>query len=647
MFYYEVAPGERNYQGREFLTYCSKNELKIGQIVVVKVRTLSTSAFVIKAVNKPSFAVKEVTKSYELYIPKQLVNLFLWICEYYPAGVGSIASMFVPALPKKDSTIDQKNDVVNTSKKSSDLKPTTKQHEIIERILSSSIGTHVLHGDTGTGKTLIYRKLVEATLKQNRSAIVLTPEISLTPQLAEQFNNHFDNVFVVHSGLTTAQRRTIWLSVARATEPVILIGPRSALFYPIKELGIIIIDEFHDSAYKQDQSPRYNALRVAGYLSKNSGSKLVMGSATPPIEDYFYAEQKGATIHRLTEHPSGKKNVNTINIVNLSDKNELSKYPLLSQKLLDLIDSNLKQNLQSLIFLNKRGTSRLMVCQNCGWHAVCERCNIPYTYHHDRHVLLCHTCGNKESAPNNCPVCSSEQILFKNPGTKAIEESLQKIFPQAKIGRYDKDNKKIESFTTNHSSISAGNVDILVGTQILTKGHDLPKLGLVGILFAESSLQFPDFSSKEKSFQLLHQIAGRVGRHDHPGSVVVQTYMPSERLLQIVKHADNDWINFHTTELQQRKKYKFPPFCFLLKIEVARKTEKSAENFIHKIHQLIMQQNIPEIEVLGPSPCFIYKQNDRYQWQIIIKSSRRTSLIGIVKSLPASCTYNIDPSNLL
>jgi len=648
MNYYEVAPAERAYQGSELLTYFSDKPLKAGQVIVVKLRTTTMHAFIVKPVPKPPFRVSPIENVLENVVLKPIqLELFLWIKDYYPAGVGSIAGLFTPPSFIKHAQDHLVNDVKTTSKKIAKPNLTNQQYAAVDQIIASKIQTHILHGDTGTGKTRVYTELAQKIIEQNKSVIILTPEISLTPQLFEQFNGVFDKVTMVHSDLTAANRRRLWMKIQSEDNPQIVLGPRSALFYPVNNLGLVVIDEFHDSAYKQDQAPRYNAIRTSAMLSKISGAKLVLGSATPPIEDYFYAVSKGAVVYRLTDMPLVTQRQKNLHIVDIGEKDELSKHPLLSKSLIGLIADKLEKNEQTMLFLNKRGSSRLVICQTCGWHADCSRCNIPYTYHLDQHMLMCHVCSQSTAAPNSCPVCRSSEILFKNPGTKAIVESLQKIFPKAKIGRYDKDNKKNETFSANQSLISAGDVDILVGTQLLVKGHDLPKLGLVGVLLAEGNLQFPDYNSEEKSFQLLHQVAGRVGRGHIEGDVVLQTYAPNSRIVSYVKHEKDDWINFYSQELQQRKKYNFPPFCFLLKIDVARKTEKTSEKFAQKIAHMIQAQFEEHVELLGPTPAFFYKRNNVFHWQLIVKSKSRSKLLLIIKTLPKSCTYDIDPISLL
>ena len=647
MYYYEVAPADRGYRGDSFLTYSYKSILKTGQIVVVRVRTKSISGFIVKSVLRPTFKVKEIDYAYEgLSLSTRHVEFFKTFNQYYPGSLGATASLFLPNLTaiEKNRPEALPKSVV---KKHNTLPALTKQQQdIFNKINTSKVRTHIVHGDTGTGKTRLYLELAKDMSKKNKSILILTPEISLTPQLAEQFVGNFSNVFLIHSKLSLKQRRDIWLKIAKSDSPAVVMGARSALFSPITNLGMIIIDEFHDSAYKQDQSPKYQTTRLSAILSKLSNAKLVLGSATPPVEDYFYASKMGAEVHRLSELPFIDSTSKSTQIIKLQDPTERSGHDLLSKTLLEKVSEKIHRHEQTLIFLNKRGSSRTILCEKCGWTLHCTRCNIPYIYHGDKHMLICHTCNKKLPFPNNCSQCGSESIIFKNPGTKAIEASLRKVFPKAKIGRYDKDNTKDETFFNNYDDIKAGKVDILVGTQLLTKGHDLPNLSLVAILLAEGGLQFPDYSAEEKNFQLLNQIIGRVGRGHLDGDIIIQTLNKPSTVLRKTEHKINSWQNFYDQELKNRKQFNYPPFCYLLKIGLSRATQT---NVIKNSESLATQiaKDFPDVEVMGPSPEIIEKKNNKWYWQIVIKSSKRATLVDIIKTLPKTCSYDLDPINLL
>lgn len=645
MYYYEVAPADRSYKNNRLLTYSHATKLLPGQVVVVNLRSKKINGFIVKQVNKPAFPTKEIFSAFTDYlIPKSHVNFFENFNKYYPGTIGATSSLFIPSSFKVSN--DQKTTYNNVIKKTTKVTLSKDQDSTIKTILKSDQPIHIVHGDTGTGKTLIYLELTKKIISTKKSVIVLTPEISLTPQLFEQFFSIFSNVYLIHSKMTNLERRKIWFSINQSAEPVIIIGPRSALFMPVKDIGLIVVDEFHDSAYKQDQAPKFQTIRVAAILRKITRSKLILGSATPPIEDYFYAIKKGAEVHRLINLPNNKIVERNIKIINIGDKNESTGHSLISKSLLEAIQQQLDQNQQSMIFLNKRGSSRTIVCKNCGWIAKCSRCDIPYVYHNDKHKLICHICNLHQPAPSSCQDCNHTDLQFKNPGTKQIEASLKIFFPKAKIGRYDKDNIKSETFYVNQPDILSGKVDILIGTQLLTKGHDLPNLGLVAVLSADSGLQFPDYSSSEKNFQTIHQIIGRVGRGHRKGVVILQTFGSTNHLHQFTEQKNDTWLNFYKLELAQRQKYHYPPFSFLLKIEVSRSSEENLIKNIEKIAQEISIKH-PEVQVIGPAPSLINKRNNKYFWQIIVKSKNRLDLLNIINGLPKNCSFDLDPINLL
>lgn len=647
MFYYEVIPGDRSYHGQDALTYCSEEKLKVGQIVVVKLRTKNITGFVVAETQKPSFNVKPIEKIIEnALLPKPQIELSRWLSTYYPAPTGSIGSLFMPhsinlkTLKNLNKSTIQilKNPLPNLTK---------NQQNILDEIERSSNKTFILHGDTGTGKTRLYIELAKKTITAGKSVLILTPEIGLTPQLLKVFSENFKNIYMTHSELSDASRREIWRNLGAASGPQLLIGPRSALFMPLKDVGLVVIDEFHDGAYKQEQAPYYRATRVASKLRELHGATLVLGSATPPVEDYYFATSKHVPVLRMIEKPSKLATAKTKHLlVNLADKTELSRHSLLSKTLLAEIRLCLDRGEQTLLFLNKRGSARLLVCQSCGWFAECPRCDLPYTYHGDKHSLQCHTCGNHRPAPNSCEQCGSSEIIFKSPGTKAIEEAIKKEFPGARVARFDSDNLIGESIQNQHDSIQSGEIDILIGTQLLAKGHDLPKLSLVGIILADGGLQFPDYSSEERSYQLLHQLAGRVGRGHTDGTIVVQTYSPESPLLKAIDHNESSWESFYESQLKERESFNFPPFCYVLKLEVSRAQSRNAQETIEKLAKTI-QQSHPHVHFVGPSPSFIAKRGNAYYWQLIIKSSNRSDLTNIIRQLPARTNYDLDPLTLL
>lgn len=645
MYYFDIAIASKNYRGRDYLTYSYSRKLSIGQAVIVKFNKRTVRGFVIAEATKPTFAANELEDvEKEIILPQSLVKLFRQLLKYYPSYPGALASLILPSYAKMSSTKTGK-EPKNYAR--IQIKPSLNalQSKIINSILNNTeASSFVIHGDTGTGKTRIYQDLAHTYLQKNKSVVILTPEISLTPPIYYAFQSVFgDAALMIHSAMTPKERAGIWASTMSSDMPLIIIGPRSSLFMPINNLGLIIVDEFHDSSYKQNAAPFYNAVRAASMLAQDTRSKLILGSATPSVVDYYFAEQKNVPTFRIVDQAlTGKPKELNSTIVNLSDPNEKTAHSLISNTLIKHISEQLAAKKQSLVFINRRGSSRSIVCQDCGWRALCKNCELPLVYHHDFHQLICHTCGFKQNSFNQCPDCGSVNVIFKSPGTKSIVESLQKIFPNAKIARFDKDNKKSEKLENNYQAVLDGEIDIVVGTQLLTKGHDLPKLGLAAIVQAEMSLDFPDFTSEERTFQIINQFAGRVGRGHVEGKLLVQTFDPRSKLLKSA--INSKWQEFYTDQLAIRKKFGFPPYYHALKIESSRKTRVSAEK---SLNDLLKRHSWVGIKILGPSPSYIEKQSQNFSWQLILMSKERSDLVKIAKNIKGNFKIDIDPINFL
>jgi primosomal protein N' (replication factor Y) len=312
--------------------------------------------------------------------------------------------------------------------------------------------------------------------------------------------------------------------------------------------------------------------------------------------------------------------------------------------LLSALENSLLNHQQSLVFLNRRGTAKLVLCQKCGWEALCPRCDLPLTYHGDKHIMQCHTCGFHDSVPSTCPVCSESDIIFKSIGTKSLVIELERLLPKARIGRFDSDTAKPDSLGVQYASIRDGKIDILVGTQMLGKGLDLPKLSTLGIVLADTSLTFPDYTSEERTYQLLTQALGRVHRGHVAGTAFIQTYHPENNVL--LSAVSKDYESFYDSQIEERKLFRFPPYRHMLKLTCSRSSSQNAKRASLQLASELRNRNLP-VEIIGPSPAFIEKTHDRYRWQLIIKSTRRIELINIIRDLPANWSYDIDPVNLL
>lgn len=645
MYYYLVWVRSSRYHGSEPLTYAYDERLTTGSIVEVEMQRSMVLGVVSGTTTKPRFKLKAINRAFELPpIPTHLVKLCVWLRQYYPAPLGIVTQQMLPA-SLTDKHVAKKLSLKYPTPLTDSLPTlTTEQQSALEAMQHRD--TYLLHGATGSGKTRIYIELALRAVEAGRSAIILTPEISLTTQLANRFSEVFgDRVIVLHSQQTPADRQKAWLQILKSSQPVVIIGPRSALFSPVQKLGLIVLDESHEAAYKQEQSPQYQAGRAAAYLAQQTRATLVFGSATPSISDYYLAEQKNKPIIKLTQLAQKQDHPKTrVVIVDRKEHDLFNRSSYLSQALIKAVEAALSRGEQSLLYLNRRGTARMVLCENCGWQATCPRDDIPLTYHGDRHELRCHSCDYRQPAPASCPQCGHTEVVFKTAGTKAIAAEVQRLFPNARVARFDTDNVKAERFEKQYDSVRKGEVDILVGTQLLAKGLDLPKLSTLGILLADTSLYMPDFTAQERTFQLINQVLGRVGRGHVAGKAIIQTYHPDHPLMK--QAIDGDYQSFYKTELENRRLFTFPPYCYLLKLSVRRASSKSAEAAAEKLKHEI-ETGSYKVRVEGPAPSFYERFQNKYQWQLVIKSKERDELIKIIANLPANWSYDIDPLDLL
>lgn len=647
-FYYEVWPADSRYHGDSVLTYASEYELTAGQVVSVPLRDRIVTAFVAKAVSKPGFKTKTIkNRLSETALPAHVLPLAQWLRTYYATNLGEVLRQFAPSKPVVRRRQAPAGLIADPGQLSAALAaPLTKdQRRALTAIKRDPRQTCLLHGATGSGKTRVYLELANTTLASGRSVILLTPEIALTSQLlaaAEEFLGQ--SVRLWHSGLSQAGRKELWFELLEAKQPVVVIGPRSALFSPVQKLGLIVVDEAHEPAYKQQQSPRYHAVRVASQLGALSGAKVLLGSATPNLVDYCLADRHHAVV-TMTQLARGDRQAATRHrLVDLRDKTQLSTNSYFSKVLTDEIATTLSKKQQILIYHNRRGSARLILCRQCGWQARCPRCDIQLVYHADSHLVVCHSCNWRQPPQSACPQCANPDIVYKSAGSKAIASELVRLFPQARLKRFDSDNLPGEQVQELYPQLRRGQIDILVGTQLLAKGLDLPKLGLVGVINAETSLSLPDFSSEERSFQLLYQVMGRVGRGHTPGLVVVQSYDPDSQLIKAA--IGRNYKQFYDQALAERRSYRFPPFVQLMQLTCRRATSKAAETAAVKLRQRLSAIKL-SVEIIGPTPNFYSRQAGYYRWQVVIKSKRRQDLLRLAELVPSDWTIDLDPTDLL
>jgi len=648
-YYYNVWVNTKQFRSSSTLTYSYGSELIEGTIVLVPFRNKTILGLVEKVVSKPEFEVRPIAGQIsDKSIPKNSMSLLEWLIDYYPSSSSTHLQLFLPAGIDKIKTLDgQSQKQIKTKAKKIPPKLTPEQDSTIKSIKKSTFRTFLIHGNTGSGKTRVYIELIRSTLKELKSVIVLVPEIGLSPQITQSFRDYFPNkVIEINSSLTEKTKRENWQKILCSKNPVIIVGPRSALFMPVDNLGLIIVDEAHDDSYKQESAPFYQTTRVAAKLSEITNSKLVMGTATPLISDYYMFEERNIPILRMIKSAVSSTDIKPlIQIVDLADKSSFTQSPRLSDLMLRSIEESLRAGEQSLIFLNRRGTAIVILCQNCGWKAVCPNCDTSLTYHQDQHSVICHSCGYKNKFTSTCPTCGSHDIIYHGVGTKAIEAELKKIFPTSKIKRFDKDNLKKDSLSENYINISQGKTDIIIGTQIITKGLDLPKLTTVGIVMADQNLAFPDFSSEEKNYQTLLQVIGRVGRgHKDSSRIIIQTYNPNSKT--ILAAISKNYETFYNDQLYSRKKYLFPPFVFLLKIYCKKSTSKKAMDSCIELTDKIKNLHL-KVNISDPTPAFHEKVGGKYVWQFVIKSRARGNLLDIISHIPNDWFFDIDPVSLL
>ena len=503
------------------------------------------------------------------------------------------------------------------------LKLTEEQQKAFEQInktiQNSQYEEFLLYGVTGSGKTEIYLQLIENVLEKGKTAIMLVPEISLTPQTINRFISRFgkEQIAVLHSKLSIGERYDEWNKIKEGKANII-IGARSAIFAPTENVGIIIIDEEHDSSYKSESSPRYSAKEIASVLAKHGNFPVVLGSATPDITTYYKAQNEEITMLTLTKRANNSK-LPEVKIIDLKQELAEGNRSILSIKLYEEMKKNLKNKKQTILFLNRRGFSTFIMCRECGYTMQCKNCNISMTYHRFENKLKCHYCGYEEKVVNICPNCKSSKIRYFGTGTQKIEEEVHKIFPEARTIRMDVDTvTKKNSHEDILEQFKNENIDILIGTQMIVKGHHFPNVTLVGVIAADTSLNIDDYRANERTFQILTQVAGRAGRENLPGKVIIQTYNPDNFSIDLAQK--QDYNEFFDIEIALRKQLKYPPFCDIIVISFTGTNEKeliSTSDYVYKFLEEKMDKE--KYNVYRPVPSPIDKIQNKIRWRMIIK----------------------------
>lgn len=588
---------------------------------------------------KPDYEIKCIEKILDDYpiINKELKKTIEFISYYYITYKGLVLRSSLPKAlfnPKITFNISKIENNISINRR---YKLNDEQKNIYESINLKYFNVNLIFGVTGSGKTEIYLRLIEDVIKSNKKALVLVPEIALTPQYIDIFSDRFnrDSICVMHSRLTPKQKLNEWIKF-RQLQSSIMIGTRSAVFVDFSEIGILIIDEENDESYKQENEPNYNAKDIAIYRAKNVGIPAILCSATPTLETYYKAKKKKFNLYTL------KKRIKDIPLPDVEIV-KLESKEIFAQKTIDAIEDALKNGETAAIFLNRRGFSNYIVCAECGYVFQCPNCSVSLTYHKETHDMKCHWCERSYDVPQRCPKCGSVNIIERGIGTQKIAEELKKLMPDKRIERFDRDAvAKRKEFDRITESLRNGEIDILIGTQMLSKGHDISRIGLVVVASLDSIFSAPDFRASEKAVSLIIQTAGRSGRQKL-GKVIIQTISESSVMIKYIKN--HDYKLFLKDEMQQRQDLLYPPFSHLVRIVIEKNSKELAKKDAQNIYEAIYKYFI----VLGPSECPIGKLRNKYRYHILIKTTHILKDLTLLMEKMPECASNVhfdvDPLN--
>ncbi|MED4452829.1 primosomal protein N' [Metabacillus fastidiosus] len=561
----------------------------------------------------------------------------------------------VKTLVKKDILIEEEREVYRdpyedrSFQKTIPLQLNEEQEKaivpILEAVNDKKHEVFLMYGVTGSGKTEVYLQSIEKVLNEGKEAIVLVPEISLTPQMVNRFKGRFGSlVAVLHSGLSTGEKYDEWRKIERK-EVKVVVGARSAIFAPFENLGMIIIDEEHESSYKQEENPRYHARDVAVYRGNYHQCPVILGSATPTLESFARASKNVYKLLTLADRVNARS-MPAVEIVDMREELRTGNRTMFSTNLIEKLQDRLAKGEQSVLFLNRRGYSSFVMCRDCGYVIQCAHCDISLTYHRFSQSLKCHYCGHEEHMPTKCPECESEHIRFFGTGTQKVEEEILKVLPEARIIRMDVDTTSRKGAHEKLlTEFGEGRADILLGTQMIAKGLDFPNVTLVGVLTADTMLNLPDFRASEKTFQLLTQVSGRAGRHELPGEVVIQTYTPEHYSVQLA--SQYDYNLFYEKEMLIRKQHSYPPFYYLSLVTISHPEVTKAASVTEQIVSFLRRELSPQTIILGPVASPIPRIKDRYRYQCMIKYKREKNLHTVLKKVIEHYAQQIAKDDLI
>jgi primosomal protein N' (replication factor Y) len=635
MYYYDIAPS-RPFM--DMLTYESDVPLVVGNRVEVPIGKSKCFGFVVgESKDKPSsFEIKKIIKVQGTgsFFNKENLDFYRWISDYYHYPLGETLSLVVPSfIPKRLKSFD---DVEITAVAHDDpvVNFTDEQNEAEKMIMDPKVQStysnrNLLHGVTGSGKTEVYIEVAKETIKSGRGVIIIVPEIALTPQLVNRIAVHFKGeTSIIHSEISRAKKYETWMKLAQG-KSLLCIGARSAIFSPMPDVGLIVVDEEQDSSYKQDDRLRYNARDLALVLGKQFNAKVILSSATPSVETYHNSKEKKYSYVTIKNRVRGLCLPNTI-MVDLKKADMTSEN--FSVEMVKHIRGTLEKKEQVILYLNRRGYSNTIICRACGERLSCPRCSITLTEHKGKKIMLCHYCGYERDIPNYCSSCKSHSIYSVGSGTEKVYHEIKELFPDARVARMDSDSiKGKKSLGEILNKIADKKVDIIVGTQILGKGHDFPEVTMVGIINADIALHLPDFRSAERTFHQIMQVSGRAGRTSQ-GLVVVQSYIPEHFAIQ--NAVKNNYDGFYEEELNNRKEVMYPPFVNLVDLKFSSRSKdvslRSAKE-AHEVIQKLVKSKKLNIFILGPSPSPIPIINNRHRHHIVLKGKSRAELKTLIK----------------
>lgn len=637
--FFEIAVGSLSAKRTAVFTYCTDTALTPGQIVRVPLRREIVFGIVVSETTKPSYKVRPVDQILDFSLPRDQLEVLQWMLSFYPLDQGAVVKLFTPPTLPSNKSLDDKVTLRSTTKISTSKtqKLTSEQSQAIDKIAMSK-GPVILHGETGSGKTKVYEALIRQVIKAGKSVLIMTPEISLSEQLLATLNQDFDGIITYHSLLTPATRRNTWYGIASSNDPKIIVGPRSALFLPIHNLGLLIMDEAHDSSYKHQQAPHYSTLQVAATLAAKTDSPLVYGSATPNTTDYYSALQKSLPILRMNERPVRTETGASIefSIISTKDRSQFTRNSFIANPVIENISDSIRRGKQSLLLLNRRGTAQIIRCETCAWEFACSVCDHSLVYHKDLHMAVCHVCDRKYAVPTSCPDCHGT-LKFMIVGTKFIEEQCRKLFPHAVVERIDSDSIDRRDIQATLERLKSGESNVLVGTQLLAKGLDLPFLE--NVVIVDAARQSSDFLSDERYYQLLHQVIGRGSRGHQSTKILIQSASTEDAILQW--SIKEDWQAFYERELIDRERFRYPPFTHLASIYFDKKSAALAEKLTIEFRSKVGSS----LEVLGPQPS--YRSSSKLPtWQIIVKSTSRKKIVDALSLAPKDWTIDFEPVNL-